>query len=109
MQTVSWMSLSSLAQHHGFHTAAKSIMGYGKQLSAFSEGSPKVSFDLPPSTEHLLERASIRASAVYPTEFSLPLLRGDTDVIYASRDIPDKNAEERAFKTAFMVHQWPSR
>ncbi|OJA12487.1 hypothetical protein AZE42_08795 [Rhizopogon vesiculosus] len=109
MQTVSWASLSSLAQHHGFHTAAKSIMGYGKQLSAFSEGSPKVSFDLPPSTDHLLERASIRASAIYPTEFSLPLLRGDTDVTYASRDIPDKNAEERAFKTAFMVHQWPSR
>ncbi|OAX34983.1 hypothetical protein K503DRAFT_868567, partial [Rhizopogon vinicolor AM-OR11-026] len=109
MQTVSWSSLSSLARHHGFHTAAKSIMGYGMQLSAFSEGPPNVSFDLPSSTDHLLERASIRASAVYPTEFSLPLSRGDTDVIYASRDVPDKNAEERAFKTAFMVHQWPSR
>ncbi|KAG2136632.1 hypothetical protein DEU56DRAFT_980804 [Suillus clintonianus] len=110
MQTVSWSCLSSLAQHHGFHPAAKSIMDYGMQLSAFSEGSSNHSaFDLPPFTNHLLERASIRASAVYPDQFSLPLPLGDTDVIYASRHIPDKFAEERAFKTAFMVNQWPSR
>lgn len=109
MQTVSWSCLSSLAQHHGFYTAAKSIMDYGMQLSAFSEGSPNVTFDLPPSTDHLLERASIRASAVYPDQCSLLLPRGDIDVIYTSRDIPDKYAEERAFSTAFMVHQWPSK
>jgi hypothetical protein len=109
MQTVPWSSLSSLAQHHGFHTAAKSIMDYGMQLSAFSEKSLNVTFDLPPHTDHLLQRSSIRASVLYPDQFSLPLLRGDTDVIYASRDMPDKCAEERAFGTAFMVYQWPSR
>jgi hypothetical protein len=108
MQTVSWSSLSSLAQHHGFHTAAKSIMNYGMQLSAFSEGSPNVDFDLPSPNDHLLQRASIRASTVYSSQFSLPLHHGDTDVIYASRDVPDKNAEENAFCTTFMVHQWPS-
>jgi hypothetical protein len=107
MQTVSWSSLSSLAQHHGFHTAAKSIMDYGMQLSAFSEGPPTANFDLPPCNNHLLERASIRASTIYPNQFSLPP-HGDTDVIYASRDIPDIIAEKNAFNTAFMVHQWPS-
>ncbi|KAG1739525.1 hypothetical protein EDB19DRAFT_2025088 [Suillus lakei] len=111
MQTVSWSCLASLAQHHGFHPAAKSIMEYGMQLSTFSEGSSDLrpTFDLPPFTNHLLERASVRASAVYPDQFSLPLLLGNTDVIYASRDVPNTNAEERAFHAAFMVHQWPSR
>ncbi|KAG2138280.1 hypothetical protein DEU56DRAFT_886916 [Suillus clintonianus] len=111
MQTVSWSCLVSLAQHHGFHPAAKSIMDYGMQLSTFAEGSSNLhpTFDLPPLTNHLLERVSIRASAVYPDQFSLPLPLGDTDVIYASHDISDKHAEERAFRTAFMVHQWPSR
>ena len=111
MQTVSWSSLAALAQHHAFHPAAKSIMDYGVKLSTFAEGSPNLqnTFDLPPFTDHLLERASIRASAVYPDQFSLPLLGGNTDVIYASRDISDQLAEERAFHTAFMVHQWPSR
>ncbi|KAG2140210.1 uncharacterized protein EDB93DRAFT_1161923 [Suillus bovinus] len=111
MQTVSWSCLSSLAQHHGFHPAAKSIMDYGMQLSAFSEGSsdPNLTFDLPPLTNHLLERASIHASVVYTDQFSLPLVLGNTDVIYASRDVPDKDAEERAFNTAFMTHQWPCR
>ncbi|KAG2137479.1 hypothetical protein DEU56DRAFT_945983 [Suillus clintonianus] len=111
MQTVSWSCLSPLAQHHGFHPAAKSIMDYGMQLSTFSEGSSNLrsTCELPPFTYHLLERASVRASAVYPDQFSLPLSLGDIDVIYASRDVPDKFAEERAFKTAFMVLQWPSR
>ncbi|KAG2078525.1 hypothetical protein BDR04DRAFT_1086936 [Suillus decipiens] len=111
MQTISWSCLTSFAQHHGFHPAAKSIMDYGTQLSTFSEGSPslQLSYKLPRSTDHLLERASVRASVIYPSQFSLPLPLSDTDVIYASRDIPDKIAEERAFRTAFMVHQWPSR
>ncbi|KAG1740597.1 hypothetical protein EDB19DRAFT_1828418 [Suillus lakei] len=111
MQRISWSCLAPLAQHHGFHPAAKFIMDYGMQLSAFAEGSSNLhpTFDLPPFTDHLLERASVRASAAYPDQFSLPLPFGDTDVIYVSRDIPDKVAEERAFHTAFMVHQWPSR
>ncbi|KAG1750383.1 uncharacterized protein EDB91DRAFT_1046110 [Suillus paluster] len=111
MQTVSWSCLDPLAQHHGFHSAAKSIMDYGRQLSCFSEGPPDLhlTLDLPSPTDHLLERASIRASAVYPDQFSLPLALGDTDVIYASRDVPDKHEEERAFHTAFMVYQWPSK
>ncbi|KAG1750324.1 uncharacterized protein EDB91DRAFT_1234945 [Suillus paluster] len=111
MQTVSWSSLASLAQHHGFHPAAKSIMDYGMQLSTFSEESSnsRPSFDLPPSIDHLLERASIRASAVYPDQFSLPLSHVSTDDIYASRDVSGGHAEERAYRTAFMVHQWPSR
>ncbi|KAG1837163.1 hypothetical protein DFJ58DRAFT_863227 [Suillus subalutaceus] len=111
MQKVSWSCLASLAQHHGFHPAAKSIMDYGVQLSTFSAGSSDLhlTFDLPPFTNHLLERASIRASVVYPDQFSLRLLLGDADVIYASRDVPDKNAEEMAFHTAFMTHQWPSK
>ncbi|KAG2366240.1 hypothetical protein BDR07DRAFT_1480293 [Suillus spraguei] len=109
MQQVSWSCLAPLAQHHGFHPVAKSIMDYGMQLSTFSEGSSDLTFDLPPFTDHLLERASIRASAVYPDQFSLPLLPGDTDVNYASRDVPDRDTEEKAFHTAFMVHQWPTR
>ncbi|KAG0697961.1 hypothetical protein DFH29DRAFT_810975 [Suillus ampliporus] len=111
MQTVSWSCLSSLSQHHDFHPAAKSIMDYGMQLATFSEQSSNLhpSFDLPPSTNHLLERASIRASAIYPDQFALPIPLGDTDAIYASRDVPDKDAEERASRTAFMVYQWPSR
>ncbi|KAG2337797.1 hypothetical protein BDR05DRAFT_894660 [Suillus weaverae] len=111
MQTISWSCLASLAQHHGFHPAAKSIMDYGMQLSTFSEGSAnlQLAYELPRFTTHLLERASVRSSAIYPDQFSFPLPLGDTDVIYASRDIPDKVAEERAFQTAFMVHQWPSR
>ncbi|KAG1740596.1 hypothetical protein EDB19DRAFT_1895295 [Suillus lakei] len=111
MQKISWSCLAPLAQHHGFHPAAKSIMDYGMRLSTFSEGSANLQLtcDLPGFTYHLLERASIRASAIYPDQFSLPLLLGDTDVIYVSRDIPDKVAEERAFQTAFMVHQWPSK
>ncbi|KAG2357480.1 hypothetical protein BDR07DRAFT_1490680 [Suillus spraguei] len=111
MQTISWSCLTSFAQHHGFHPAAKSIMDYGMQLSTFSEGSANLSlsYKLLRSTDHLLERASVRASVIYPEQFSLLLPLGDTDVIYASRDIPDKVAEERAFRTAFMVHQWPSR
>ncbi|KAG2112536.1 uncharacterized protein F5147DRAFT_791070, partial [Suillus discolor] len=111
MQTISWSCLAPLAQHHGFHPAAKSIMDYGMKLSTFSEGSAnlRVAFELPRFTDHLLERASVRALIVYPDEFSLPLPLGDTDVIYASRHIPDKVAEERAFQTAFMVHQWPSK
>ncbi|KAG1816740.1 uncharacterized protein BJ212DRAFT_1480599 [Suillus subaureus] len=110
MQTISWSCLVPLAQHHGFHPAAKSIMDYGMQLATFSEGSanPPLTYELPQFTDHLLERASVRASAIYPNQFSLPLSPGDTDVIYASRDIPDKVAEERAFQTAFMVYQWPS-
>ncbi|KAG1750376.1 uncharacterized protein EDB91DRAFT_686310 [Suillus paluster] len=110
MQTVSWSCLPSLAQHHNFHLAAKSIMDYGVQLSTFLEGSSSIpSFDLPLFTSHLLERASIRASVFYPDQFSLPPLLGATDGMYASRDVPDKHAEERAFHTAFMVHQWPNR
>ncbi|KAG2341478.1 hypothetical protein BDR05DRAFT_1001591 [Suillus weaverae] len=111
MQKVSWSCLAPLAQHHGFYPAAKSIMDYGMRLSTFSEGSQDLhlTFDLPPFTDHLLERASIRASAVYPDQFSLPLLPGNTDVIYASRDVPDRDAEERAFHTAFMAYQWPNR
>ncbi|KAG1853153.1 hypothetical protein DFJ58DRAFT_396412 [Suillus subalutaceus] len=111
MQTISWSCLAPLAQHHGFHPAAKSIMDYGMQLSTFSEGSANLplTYGLPRFTSHLLERASVRASAIYPDQFSLPLPLGDKDVIYASRDIPDKVAEERAFRTAFMVHKWPSR
>ncbi|KAG1810865.1 uncharacterized protein BJ212DRAFT_1484001 [Suillus subaureus] len=111
MQNVSWSCLASLAQHHGFHPAAKSIIDYGMQLSTFSEGSSDLhlTLDLPQFTDHLLERASIRASAVYPDQFSLPLLLGNADAIYALRDVPDRNAEERAFNTAFMAHQWPSR
>ncbi|KAG1873394.1 hypothetical protein C8R48DRAFT_769831 [Suillus tomentosus] len=111
MQTISWSCLAPLAQHHGFHPAAKSIMDYGMKLSTFSEGSTnlRVAFELPRFTDHLLERASVRASTIYPDEFSLPLPLGDTDVIYASRHIPDKVAEARAFQSAFMVHQWPCR
>ncbi|KAG1735376.1 hypothetical protein EDB19DRAFT_1638507 [Suillus lakei] len=110
MQRISWSCLAPLAQHHGFHPAAKSIMDYGIRLSTFSEGSENLQLtcDLPRFTYHLLERASIRASAIYPDQFSFPPPPGDTDVIYVSRDIPDKVAEERAFQTAFMVHQWPS-
>ncbi|KAG1805262.1 hypothetical protein EV424DRAFT_1579634 [Suillus variegatus] len=111
MQTISWSCLAPLAQHHGFHPAAKSIMDYGMKLSTFSEGSAslRVAFELPRFTDHLLERASVRASTIYPDEFSFPLPLGDTDIIYASRHIPNKVAEARAFQTAFMVHQWPSR
>ncbi|KAG1750373.1 uncharacterized protein EDB91DRAFT_1243950 [Suillus paluster] len=111
MQTVSWSCLAPLAQHHDFHLVAKSIMDYGKRLSSFSEASPHShpSFDLPPSTDHLLERASIRASAVYPDQFSPSPPFGNTDVIYVPRNVPDKHAEERAFNTAFMTHRWPSR
>ncbi|KAG1894551.1 uncharacterized protein F5891DRAFT_714827 [Suillus fuscotomentosus] len=111
MQTISWSCLAPLAQHHGFHPAAKSIMDYGMKLSTFSEGSAnlQVTYELPRFTDHLLERASVRASVIYPEQFSLPLPLGDTDVIYASRHIPDKVTEARAFQTAFMVHQWPSR
>ncbi|KIK32258.1 hypothetical protein CY34DRAFT_165237, partial [Suillus luteus UH-Slu-Lm8-n1] len=111
MQTVPWSCLASFAQHHGFHPAAKSIMDYGTRLSTFSEGSANVqiSYELPSITFHLLERASVRASAIHPDQFSLRLPLGDTDVIYASRHIPDKVAEERAFRTSFMVHQWPRR
>ncbi|KIK36544.1 hypothetical protein CY34DRAFT_16314 [Suillus luteus UH-Slu-Lm8-n1] len=104
MQTVPWSCLASFAQHHGFHPAAKSIMDYGTRLSTFSEGSANVqiSYELPSITFHLLERASVRASAIHPDQFSLRLPLGDTDVIYASRHIPDKVAEERAFRTSFM-------
>ncbi|KAG1894556.1 uncharacterized protein F5891DRAFT_1152294 [Suillus fuscotomentosus] len=111
MQTVSWSCLAPLAQHHGFHPAAKSIMDYGMKLSTFSEGfaNLRVAFELPRFTDHLLERTSVRASTIYPDEFSLPLPLGDTDVIYASRHIPDNVAEARAFQAAFMVHQPPSR
>ncbi|KAG1750381.1 uncharacterized protein EDB91DRAFT_686470 [Suillus paluster] len=111
MQTVSWLCLDPLAQHHGFHPAAKLIMDYGMRLSTFSEGPSNIhpSFDLPSFTDHLLDRASIRASVLYPDQFSLPPPLGDTDVIYASRDVPDKHAEERAFRTSFMVYQWPSK
>ncbi|KAG2112538.1 uncharacterized protein F5147DRAFT_791077 [Suillus discolor] len=111
MQTISWSCLAPLAQHHGFHPAAKSIMDYGMKLLTFSEGSAnlQVTYELPRFTDHLLERASVRASAIYPDQFSLPLPLGDTDVIYASRHIPNKVAEARAFQTAFMVHQLPSR
>ncbi|KAG1812365.1 hypothetical protein EV424DRAFT_1491608 [Suillus variegatus] len=108
MQTISWSCLTPLAQHHGFHPAAKSIMDYGMKLSTFSEGSAnlQVAYELPRFTNHLLERASVRASTIYPDQFSLPLPLGDTDVIYASRHIPDKVAEERAFQITLMVHQW---
>ncbi|KAG1853151.1 hypothetical protein DFJ58DRAFT_883919 [Suillus subalutaceus] len=84
MQTISWSCLTSLAQHH--------------------EGSANLplAYELPQFTNHLLERASVRASAIYPDQFSLPLPLGDTDVIHTLRDIPDKVAEERAFRTAFM-------
>ncbi|KAG1750378.1 uncharacterized protein EDB91DRAFT_1303342 [Suillus paluster] len=110
MQTVSWSCLASLAQHHGFHPAVKSIMDYGMQLSTFSEWSSNINPSLdPPFPNHLLECASTRASAVYPDQFSLPLALGNTDVIYTLRAVPDKHAEERAFHTAFMVRQWPSR
>ncbi|KAG2039110.1 hypothetical protein BDR03DRAFT_1009308 [Suillus americanus] len=111
MQTISWSCLAPLAQHHGFHPAAKTIMDYGMQLATFSEGSANLplAYELPKFTSHLLERASVRASAIYPDQFSLLLPLGDTDIIYASRDISDKVAEERAFRTAFMVHKWPSR
>ncbi|KAG1816742.1 uncharacterized protein BJ212DRAFT_1576933 [Suillus subaureus] len=111
MQTISWSCLPYLAQHHGFHLAAKSIMDYGMRLSTFSEKSAnlQLAYELPQITNHLLERASVRASAIYPDQFTLPFPLGDTDVIHSSRDIPDKVAEERAFRTAFMVHQWPSR
>ncbi|KAG2133788.1 uncharacterized protein EDB93DRAFT_1232709 [Suillus bovinus] len=111
MQTISWSCLTPLAQHHGFHPAAKSIMDYGMKLSTFSERSAnlQVAYELPQSINHLLERASVRASTIYPNQFSLPLPLGDTDVIYTSRHIPDEVAEERAFQTAFMVRQWPSR
>ncbi|KAG2129503.1 uncharacterized protein EDB93DRAFT_118250 [Suillus bovinus] len=111
MQTISWSCLAPLAQHHGFYPAAKSIMDYGMKLSTFSEGSAnlRAAYELPQFTNHLLERASVRASAIYPDQFSLPLPLGDTDVIYASRHIPNKIAEERAYQSAFMVHQWPSR
>ncbi|KAG1853154.1 hypothetical protein DFJ58DRAFT_883928 [Suillus subalutaceus] len=111
MQTVSWSSLAPLAQHYDFHLVAKSIMDYGRRLSNFSEGSASLQliFDLPPTTDHLLERASIRASVVYPDQFSLPFPCGNTDGVYTPREVPDKNAEERAFNAALMVHQWPSR
>ncbi|KAG1816760.1 uncharacterized protein BJ212DRAFT_1480619 [Suillus subaureus] len=111
MQKISWSCLAPLAQHHGFHPAAKSIMDYGMQLATFSEESANLplAYELPQFTNHLLERASVRASAIYPDQFTLPFPLGDTDVIYSSRDIPDKVAEERAFRTAFMVHKWPSR
>ncbi|KAG0694113.1 hypothetical protein DFH29DRAFT_1035335, partial [Suillus ampliporus] len=111
MQTVSWSCLAPLAQHHGFHPVAKSIIEHGMRLSTFSEGSSNLhpSFDLPPFIDHLLERASIRASVVYPDRSSRPLPLGDADVIYASRDVPDKRAEDRSFNTAFMIYQWPSR
>ncbi|KAG1725810.1 uncharacterized protein EDB91DRAFT_1061951 [Suillus paluster] len=110
MQTVSWSCLASLAQRYDFHVVARSIMDYGKRLSSFSEGSPNFHFPFfPSSIEHLLERASIRASVVHPDRVSLLLPHGNADVIYASRDVPDKRAEERAFNAAFMVHQWPSR
>ncbi|KAG1902165.1 uncharacterized protein F5891DRAFT_1172225 [Suillus fuscotomentosus] len=111
MQTISWSCLAPLAQHHGFHPAAKSIMDYGMKLSTFSEGSAnlQVAYELPRFTNHLLERASVRASTIYPDQFSLPLPLGDTDVIYASRHIPDKVAEERAFQITLMVHQWSSK
>ncbi|KAG2757812.1 hypothetical protein P692DRAFT_20789290 [Suillus brevipes Sb2] len=110
MQTIPWSCLASFAQHHGFHPAAKSIMDYGTRLSTFSESANvQISYELPLVTYHLLERASVRASAIHPDQFSLRLPLGDTDVIYTSRDIPDKVAEERAFRTSFMVHQWPSR
>ncbi|KAG1853173.1 hypothetical protein DFJ58DRAFT_397190 [Suillus subalutaceus] len=87
MQTISWSCLVTLAQHHDFHPAAKSIMDYGMQLSTFSEGSAHLplAYELLQFTSHLL-----------------------ANVIYASRDVPDKVAEERAFQTPFMVHQWPS-
>jgi len=110
MQTVSWSSLAPLAQHHDFHLVAKSIMDYGKRLSNFSEGSAnlQLTFDLPPSTDHLLERASIRASVVYPDQFSLPFPYGNTDGVYIPCEVPDEDAQERAFNAALMVHQWPS-
>ncbi|KAG2337794.1 hypothetical protein BDR05DRAFT_740578 [Suillus weaverae] len=111
MQTVSWSSLAPLAQHYDFHLVAKSIMDYGRRLSNFSEGSAnlQLTFDLPPSTDHLLERASIRASAVYPNQFSLPFPYGNTDGVYFPREVPDKHAEDRAFDAALMVHRWQSR
>ncbi|KAG2093761.1 uncharacterized protein F5147DRAFT_820942 [Suillus discolor] len=74
MPKVSWSCLTSLAQHHGFHPAAKSIMDYGMQLSTFSEGCSDLhlTLDLPPFTNHLLERASIRAlRRTYPPDWLL--------------------------------------
>lgn len=109
MQTVKWSSLPPTAQHCNFLLHTQSIMEYAQRLHSFPGQSPSdpVQFEAIAS-KHLLDRASSRCTAFYPSTILPMLLFGAEDSVYVSRDCQcytDKSSPHLA-EVASAIFNW---
>ncbi|KAK0456871.1 hypothetical protein EV421DRAFT_1755305 [Armillaria borealis] len=103
MQTVHWCyTYSSLGQHYGFHNLAQKVLDYAKLVQLFDDR-PGPSLDLEESgPRHLLDRAALRLSCLYPVDSScFDHQDDDCDAIHISRD--QEGAEEIASNVSRMI------
>ncbi|KAH7924414.1 hypothetical protein BV22DRAFT_1013320 [Leucogyrophana mollusca] len=115
MQNVEWSCLTSTTQHVSFHGATKMIQEYSEELQSFRDQSSPATLPMSTSTPcrnyHLLERASVRSAAVYPSECMGDLPCRNRDEEYKSRDITDTDSRTRNIQVsevADLVRRWPS-
>ncbi|KAI6110733.1 hypothetical protein EDD17DRAFT_1828231 [Pisolithus thermaeus] len=110
MQTVHWLAgLPVASQHHGFYYACSSIKEIQQQLQVFHDGQSAVAFEdfLPDCDDHLLRRAAVRATMLYPQTLDDSLPSGRCDTVYEARNVQLSSANElRAYRAALAVHNW---
>ena len=109
MQQIKWhKSLSMLSQHDSFLTLTAHIISSGDRYLAFYPET-QVAESLKSRNAHLLERAKIRNSCFWSSDFGGGVKLHTYDSVYESRDsLVEVDRGARSYEIALLVHEWPA-
>ena len=105
MSTVKWKALPALSQHHSFFPIACTIFDHARALEVLYDPPTSFQSDTFNRNQTLLNRATSRNKAYYPSEIQISeQTPSPDDVIYRSRDVSDLGtAEHVAFQTSWSI------
>ncbi|KAI6041743.1 hypothetical protein EDC04DRAFT_2980494 [Pisolithus marmoratus] len=112
MQMVNWLAgLPAASQHHGFYLACSSIKDIQQQVQAFHDSqSTSLLEGFPRHDDHLLRRAAIRTTGLFPLTSDTPHEGGGSDSVYKARDVQQSPIDElRVYSTALAVYNWSTQ
>ena len=110
MQQVKWhKSLSMLSQHDGFLILTEHIISSGDRYLVFYPETQLAESLLKCRHAHLLERAEIRNSCFWSSDFGGGIKLRTYDSVYEARDsLIEIDRGGRSYEIALLVHEWPA-
>ena len=110
MQQIKWHeSLSMLSQHDSFLILAAHIISSGDRYLVFYPETQLAESLLKCRNAHLLERAKIRNSCFWSSDFGGGVKLRTYDSVYEARDcLIEIDRGARSYEIALLVYEWPA-